>query len=72
MWHFKKKKNKPFLACEKSLTITPQTLAVNINRDSYSWRGHYMLIKGVPLNIAALGEVLTRRVENKTQDNFLI
>lgn len=25
-----------------------------------------MLIKGVPLNIAALGEVLTRRVENKT------
>lgn len=45
-------KNKTLLACEKSFTITPQTLAVNIN----SRKGRYTLIKEVSLNIVDIKE----------------
>lgn len=53
---FDTSKNKTHLACEKSFTITLQTLAVNINWDSYSCKGRYTLIKEVSLNIVSIKE----------------
>lgn len=42
------------MACKKSFTITPKTLAVNINEIVIAEKGHYTLTKDVSLNIVSI------------------